>query len=151
MAKKKTLGKNRQIPEALTNTLIKQACEILRDGNFRQTAAGCVGVSKEIFYSWLKAGREDRDLWLKGEMKRNRYVDLLIRVEKAEAEAHADILVDVVESEDPRVKLKFLQFRYNKLYNNNPNAKVDDETGLETKIDVKELLAERLMELLEKT
>ena len=56
---------------------------------------------------------------------------------------------DVIEAEDPKCKMWFLERRWNKLYSKNPNAKIDDETGETIKNDLLAQLADKLAEFVE--
>ena len=138
-----------EIEHKITPEFIARVAACIRAGNFRMVAAKREGVNEKTFYMWLNNGKKIRDETpSRKPLPDNPYVKLHIAVEAAEAEAHEQILADVLDSDDPRVKLKFLELRYNKLYNKNPNAKTDDESGLTQQIDVKALLVERILELL---
>jgi hypothetical protein len=104
----------------------------------------------ETFRRWMARGVADRKKLEKaGEGEPSLYVLLVDAMEKAEGDAHAQGVEDVLTSGDPKLVLKFLTLRYNKLYNKNPNARVDDETGEEQKIDAKALLREKINALLD--
>lgn len=133
----------------LTPEMVKKVCAIVARGNFRYVAFQEVGVQRSTWAAWVTKGRKELREFAEG--KRDKLTikaTLVVELDRAEAKAHTRILKDVVESDDPRLKMDFLKARYNKLYSRNPNAHVDDEDGTETQVDALELLADKLRSLM---
>jgi hypothetical protein len=42
----------------LTPTLQEKICNLLRHGNYVETAARCAGIHRDTFYTWMKKGEE---------------------------------------------------------------------------------------------
>lgn len=42
---------------ALTVEMMREIEQILKEGNYQQTAYECVGISNEAYYSWIKRGK----------------------------------------------------------------------------------------------
>ena len=137
-------------PLSLTEKTLNEACDIVRAGNFRKIAASRLGVPLATWASWLRRGRSELEDFTKGKCKslglKGR---LIVELDRAEAEAHQDMLTDVVKNGSPELKLKFLRLRYGKLYSANPNAHLDDETGEEIKRTAADILAEKLAAFIE--
>lgn len=130
----------------LTDELIRDACAIIRDGNFRTIAFARLGIPTYTWSSWVKRGnhelkdvaagrKKESDLTLKAKM--------CLELNAAEAECHEELLLDVLSNGSPELKMKFLQRRYGKLYSNNPNA-IEDESGEEVQRSAVDILAEKL-------
>ncbi len=131
-------------PADLTWELIEEVCETVAQGNFRHVAIQRAGIHSERFKRWMSSGVRDLKLFAKGELDElNMYCHLVVEMERAEGEAHQEILQDVLLHGDPSTKLKFLQLRYQKLYNKNPNS-LNDEDGTIVKVRAKDLLLDLL-------
>jgi hypothetical protein len=65
-------------PTKLTAELKEAICEAVRGGNYIETAAAMCGVSKQVLYTWMKAGARDEDA---------AHVAFLDAVRKAQADA----------------------------------------------------------------
>lgn len=129
--------------------LIDEMCAIIERGNFRYVACHRAGVSLRRFSYWLEIAKKERSERDEGDnSKVSLHVHLLERIEQAEGELHSDCIEDILESDDARLKLEYLKLRYGKAYSGNPNARLDDENGTETKVDARELLRERLLAIL---
>lgn len=136
-------------PKDLDEDLIAKFSACVRAGNFRYVACQRLGIPLARFKVWIRNGRKEQTRLEKGDdFEPTQYLHFLQSVERAEGEAHAQGIGDVMESGDPRLVFEFLRHRYNKLYSNNPNARVDDEDGTEHKIDTKALLLEKINALL---
>lgn len=134
----------------LNEKVIDRLVEIVRRGNFRKTAADELGIPPGTFNSWLQRGKRELRDYAAGRLDELTLKARLIQeLARAESRAHADILRDVVNSEDVRAKMWFLERRYNKQYSKNPNAHIDDETGEQSKVDALQLLAEALAQISE--
>jgi hypothetical protein len=137
----------------LTMPLIDDLCKTVERGNFRYVACQRCGVNYSRLKKWLEKARKERRRhdddggMCKGE-KPSLHLHLLERLEQAEGEIHAACIEDILDSKDPKLKLEFLKLRFNKLYSNNPNVRIDDETATEVKVDAKTLLLERLVAIL---
>lgn len=124
----------------LTESLMFEIVEIVEKGNFRKVAAQRVGVPPVTLYSWIHRGKR----YIKQGNTDRLQAQLAMRIEKAEAKAHQEILADVLDTGDAKVKLTFLRLRYPREYNFNPNAHVDDETGQESRSTLAEQIKEKL-------
>lgn len=81
-------------PIKLNNEIQKQIIDLIRAGNYIETASSCVGVNKSTLYDWLKRGaREKQRTDGKSNKNEDVYVQFSNAVEKAIAEAEArDVL-----------------------------------------------------------
>jgi len=70
------------VPHKITPELVDQLVALLKAGNYVSTAAQAVGISRPLFYQWLKRGESDAPADAE-------YVELRKRVEHARAEAEA--------------------------------------------------------------
>lgn len=133
-------------PADLTWDLVKELCATVSAGNFRYVAMQKAGIHSERFKRWMSQGHRDLKLFATGELKGdlNMYCHLVVELEAAEGASHSEMIRDVLGSEDPRLVFEFMKLRYNKLYNKNPNSRIDDADGTEIKIDARTLLIERL-------
>ena len=130
----------------LTEELIQEACAIIRDGNFRTIAFGKLGIPTYTWSSWVKKGNHElKDLAAEKitEEDLSLMAMMCLELNKAEAECHEELLLDVLHSGSPELKMKFLQRRYGKLYSANPNA-IEDESGEEVQRSAMDILAEKL-------
>ena len=90
-----TLGR----PTKLTPELQAEMVNIIRGGNYVETACAYVGLNKTTFYDWMKRGAREMDRVKKNPKARVRkeeqvYVDFSNAIKKAEAEAEArDVLI----------------------------------------------------------
>lgn len=87
-------------PTKLTYDLIDQIAELVRNGNYIETASAVAGINKNSLYRWLKRGaREEERLAknpkLKGKIEEKIYVDFSNAVKKAMAESEADDLENI--------------------------------------------------------
>jgi len=82
--KKKNLGGR---PTKLTQALQDEICEVIKQGNYIETAVACCGVSKPTFYAWAKKGARDQEL-----KRNNIHTRFLNAVKKAMSEAEANDL-----------------------------------------------------------
>jgi hypothetical protein len=132
----------------LTPAIITKVCRVVALGNFRYVAFGNLGIHRNTWRRWLDEGKKqvasydpERGLPPQGR--------LLIELEKAEANAHEDIIKNVLTKGSPETQLKFLRMRYNKLYTRNPNATVDDESGAENKRTAEDIIRDKLIQFME--
>lgn len=129
---------------SLTDAIIREACDIVREGNFRYVAAARLGILYPTWCSWIRRGKNEIEDYTKGKRKTlGLKGKLVVELEKAEAECHDKLIQDVAHHGSPELKLKFLKMRYGKLYNNNPNA-IDDETGDVVERSAADIIAEKL-------
>ena len=80
---------------ALCEAGVVAICEALRLGAYKKEAATAAGVTPETFSAWLARGAKERRHIGTGGKPRKResaYYDLVVRVEKAIAEAQLDDL-----------------------------------------------------------
>lgn len=81
-------------PSKLTKELHDQIVQVIRAGNYIETACAYVGINKSTFYEWLKRGarekqRVDQNPRARIRKEERKFVDLSNAVEKALA--HAEI------------------------------------------------------------
>lgn len=138
----------------LTRKLIEQVCATIRKGNYRQTAFGAHNVLRRTAYEWIRTGNDLLD----GKIPEDRITahqrlcaELAQELEKAEAEAQSNIIADVLApGTSPEVKLKFLSRRWNREFNNNPNAYRDvgtEDPANAMNVDARETLEALLKNL----
>lgn len=133
----------------LTEAILFELAEIVAKGNFRHVAAGQLGITPNTLHGWVRRGKTYLEDYNKGKLSElTLQARLVVELEKAEADCHGKLVVDILASGSPELKLKFLRLRYNKLYNNNPNA-VDDVTGEDVQRSAADLLIEKLSTFLE--
>ena len=72
-------------PTDLTPDLAKRICDLIRGGNYIETACRCVGICNATLYHWLKRGG-------KGEEPFAKFVS---EVEKAVAQAEANDVLNI--------------------------------------------------------
>jgi len=117
-AKKAALprGKRGQ-PTKLTPETQALIVEVLKEGNYRRVAAGCVGIDEVTLSHWMKRGREgiaeDRD---------DIYVQFFLAVTAAEHDAHRLMVkaVTAAAKQDYKAALEYLSRKFPKEW-----AKVD--------------------------
>lgn len=86
-------------PTKLTPELQAEMVNIIRGGNYVETACAYVGLNKSTFYDWMKRGAREIDRVKKNPKARVRkdeqiYVEFSNAIKKAEAEAEArDVLI----------------------------------------------------------
>ena len=128
----------------LTQETIDKLAATVRRGNFRYVARGRLGIPEGTFKSWTAKGRRDlKDLQSGKKKKETMQARLVTALEIAESEAHSELMQDVLESDNVKVKADFMYRRYGKLYSRSLTSH-DDETGETTKVDPMEVLAETL-------
>jgi len=66
----------------LTPELQSKICKYIEDGNYAIHACNAVGISKAIFYQWLKQGELDIDTG-----KNSKFQDFVYSIKEAEAKA----------------------------------------------------------------
>ena len=111
-------------PTKLTPELQAQLCEILREGNFVETACRCVGIPVERFYQWLKKDPGFREA-----------------VEKAMGEAEKEA-IEMVKKRVPNWQALawFLERRYQDRWGNKARLDVEHKGKVVVKIvDAKKL------------
>jgi hypothetical protein len=67
-------------PTKLTPDIQEKICNLLRVGNYVETAAACAGIGKAALYAWLRRGARE---------KKGLYYEFSYAVEKAQAEGEA--------------------------------------------------------------
>lgn len=86
-------------PSKLTPELQTRICDMLRAGNYLETAAAYAGVNKTTLYDWMKRGAREMERVEKSEgkakirKKEQPYVDFSNAIEKALAEAEVRDLI----------------------------------------------------------
>jgi len=133
----------------LTDEMIEEICEHLREGLYKQTACQLVGLDKRLFYKWWRRGKTARESISKGDDESLRDSDrtcakLVEECEKATAVAIAKSVKVIKEHGDPKTHLAFLKAT-SKLYN--PQFVVDEDTGEAEERDPMAIMMERLAAL----
>lgn len=131
---------------SLTRAMVDEAAAIVAKGNFRYVARGRMGVCSSTWNRWMERGREELREYTAGRKPKSKLTlkaELVMALDKAEQVVHSQIIEDVLESDNLKLKTEYLYRRFSKLYSKNPNAH-DDETGETYKVDPMELLLEKL-------
>ena len=84
-------------PSIITPEMTNRIVQLLKAGNYVETAAAMAGVSKQTLFNWMKRGARERERLEKNprakvRLKEAPYADFLDSVEKAQAQAE---VVDV--------------------------------------------------------
>ncbi len=91
----------------LSEELIEEVCQIVREGNYVQTAIKALGIKQSTFYYWLKKGREGKNKLCK---------KLVEKLDEAMAEAErACVLVlraAAISERDWKAALAWLERRF---------------------------------------
>ena len=82
-------GKGR--PDDLTPEIHEKIVNLVRAGNYVETAAACVGIVKSTFYEWLKKGARKEE---------EKYIDFSNAIYKAQAESEARDVLTVSKATD---------------------------------------------------
>jgi hypothetical protein len=96
-------------PITLTQEKINDICDLVRAGNYVETALAQLNIKKPAFYDWLRRGRAERDRVAKNPRYKIRqsesiFVELSYAFERAEAQAEI-IRVQVITKaakDDPK-------------------------------------------------
>ena len=92
----------------LTQETIDKLAATVRRGNFRYVARGRLGIPEGTFKSWTAKGRRDlKDLQSGKKKKETMQARLVTALEIAESEAHSELMQDVLESDNVKVKADF--------------------------------------------
>lgn len=137
----------------LSEDLIDQFCALVAKGNFRFFACTKLRVSRYTFNEWIAKGNKHLKEIMEGKRDPNDvslFALLVQELERAEAEAHDNILSNVLESKDVKAQQWFLERRYPKLYRAYPQRRLDDEEMAEEDVDAVALLSDKLKQLMEK-
>lgn len=73
-------------PTKLTPKITREIVELLMQGNYIETAAACVGISKDTLYNWLKKGAR---------AKKGIYKEFSDAVGKAQAHSEAEDVAQI--------------------------------------------------------
>jgi len=129
----------------LTRAFIVEFCKQVRRGNFLRVAANRLGVSEQTCWQWRSDGRRELAEYEAGRRDTvSLRVLFLVEGDRASSDLHDRLIVDVLSSDDPKLKFEFMRRRWGKIYSANPNATEDPETGEEHTIDAVSLLLERI-------
>jgi len=89
----------------LNRELIEKASDLIRKGNYAQVAARCCGVSEAAWYSWLAQAEDIRESGKAPQTEREvLLVDLLESIEKANADAEATLIEEVLKHKNRTYK-----------------------------------------------
>lgn len=149
MAKRKPA----QVKKEPTKAIRDRAVKILLTGTFRDTTRRRLGISGSLWATWIRDGKAERDALDAGEIEELGPRGLFVEaIEKAEGEAHDKILERGVlgKGVGPEAQRWYLVRRWPELYSTQPARGImDDDSGELVKVDPRELLKEKLRELLE--
>ena len=114
-------------PPSISQKQIDTVLLSLRVGNFATVACANAGIPRSTYYAWLERGRRDRD---EGRAK-SVYRDLLDNVEKAEADAEARIVANLVSmsQRSPQAALGFLAVRFRERWSPSQRLEVSGPHG----------------------
>lgn len=96
-------------PSKLTPVVSKSICDLIRAGNYLQTACLASGLAQPTFYLWLSKAKEHRAQGIQSP-----YREFLEDVERAEAYAQVDMLKGI--REEPGGNRWLAARRWRKLY-----------------------------------
>jgi len=147
MAKRKKTS----IKKDPTKAIRERAVKILATGTFRETTRRRLEVSNGLWSAWIREGKAERQALDEGTITELGPRGLFVEaIEKAEGEAHDRILRDGVLNAGPEAQRWYLQRRWPELYSTQPARGVmDDDAGELVKVDPRDILKEKLRELLE--
>ena len=129
----------------LTRAAIGEFCREIRRGNFMYIAGQRLGFTKSQIYNWRDRGSKELAALESGESDTIGLCAMfVVESDRASADLHDRLIVDVLECEDPKVKWDFMRKRWSKQYSGNPATVEDPNTGESEKIDVAALIVERL-------
>jgi hypothetical protein len=131
----------------LTEEVIEKICCLVAKGNFRYFACSKLGVNKHTFQQWITVGNKQVKDFSEGKLQESELglqAILVQELEKAEADAHDNILSNILDSKDVKAHQWFLERRYPKLYRAYPQKRLDDEEMEESDVDAVALLADRI-------
>ena len=132
----------------LTTKLIEKVAAKLLLGNYRMTAFAMVDVPRRTWQEWIQKGKAVRDETKEDPDAHHLLcAELVMQVERSEALALSKIIGDVATSDDDRVKMTFLERRYNKMFSRNPNAVIDEEAGEESELVPRDILAAKIADI----
>src|SRR5689334_19223685 len=86
----------------LTPELTTRIVDLVRAGNYIETAAKAAGIHKSTYYSWLRRGEEAAEAESRDEPVTDEeaaFVDFYRQVSQAEGQAEADALAAVREAD----------------------------------------------------
>lgn len=137
---------------SLTDELITSLAELVREGNFRGPSAKSLGISLNTFHKWCSTGRQHIEEIEAGERKEpTQQSKLAVALDMAEGKCFvadtAAIRSGQGDVRDRELAFKVHQKRFARDYST-PLVSVDDETGEQTKIDVLDMLGQRLAQML---
>ena len=134
----------------LTRAAIHEFCAQILRGNFMYVAGQRLGFTKSQIYNWRDRGAKELAALEAGESDTIGLCGMFVlESDRASADLHDRLIVDVLECEDPKVKWDFMRRRWSKQYSGNPATVEDPNTGESEKIDVAALIVERLEALRE--
>lgn len=80
-------GKEGEQPQKVQVPITEALCDVMRIGNYLETACAQVGIDKKIVYEWLKRGARE---------KRGKYTEFRFGVEKAQHDSEALLVGRIV-------------------------------------------------------
>ena len=137
---------------SLTDELIVKLGELVRAGNFRGPSAKSLVISLHTFHTWCSTGRQHvAEIEASERMAETQQSKLVVALDKAEGRCFVADTANIRSTEgdvrDRDLVFKLHQKRFAKEYSP-PVVSTDDETGAQTKIDVTNMLEQRLCQLL---
>lgn len=135
--------------EGLTREIIGAFAAKVRKGLHKSVAAASLGIPLVTYQHWVREGQTQIRLFDAGRRDSlGLYGEFVIRVERAEAELHEQLVDVITSSKDPELVLKWTVKRFPKRYLHNGRKVIDDDTAEETaEGDAHDLLLQRLARL----
>lgn len=137
----------------LSSGLIKNVCEVIARGNYKQVAFDRYGIPARTWKYWQAKGKKEFHQVSSGKLDfSDRSICYDLYTHMLEACGERDVaVVDVLMHEDTPAEIKFKLYKASRPKLFAPaGARFDDETGEETKVDPLTQLEDRLKDLLER-
>lgn len=118
--------------EGLTRELVGAFAAKVRKGLHKTVAAAALGIPVTAYQYWVREGRTQIKLFEAGRRAElGLYGEFVVRVERAEADLHEQLVGVIMSSTDPELILKWMIKRFPKRYLHNGRKVIDDDEGLE--------------------
>lgn len=149
MAKSRKISKEprRGKPSLLTEEIIEKAVKLAEGASFQNAIAAKLNVNKLTWDSWMRRGRQQLVAWEKDEGPYTLQCKLVEKMGEANANAKIQCFDKIMENGDPRILLKFYQWRFGRP--SKPESYLQEPEDIDESTDVKDLLAQKIMDLLD--
>lgn len=106
-------------PPKLTPEIGEKIVQLIRTGNYRETAAAAAGISRNTLRNWMK--------W--GAMGKEPYVDFAAKLDEAEAaaEAHHVLRITSASKEDWRAAAWILSRKYSQRWGDKVQVEIQEQ------------------------